>query len=1054
MIKQRVLYVGVGGTGLDLGVHLHEAIQREICGPDGRALNRMPTFANLETNQLPDFVQFLLIDFNIDSLNNAVRAMVGGNVTVARSIQPAQNNYPAVATQLRMRESDRVKAWIPDPPAPPHTEPPVKPYTAGAGQYPTVARAALFSAMSNNGYAPAIGNDIQNALKNLAGSQGSLVAYSQSKISDIAIYLGFSLSGGTGAGLFLDVIQILMHELQNTLRGNKVNIIPIVYLPSTFDEVLNPAMKKRAQLNCAQGILDLQNLVASRQGEVPALTKMFTIEYPGSVTIANAQLGLEAPSIPVISVVGKAPGLRHDDLGRAVAQSVVAQLSYDSHIQETKDKQTSNGFAADLINKVGDIGRTHKLGLGTHVLMPMIASALTVPTQRISDVIAKNVLIKGMDEQKKLLESGMSTAEPQSVDKFLNLMGFAKMINVETFALDQGLQFIVRESPKTRADLENTLAKKRAQAGNNLKSTRESVESEVRKMANFNFADAFSRYMASSTGDESSIVNALEVAKKALDRLEYRSTLKEKVAAKTSGGKKKSVFSKVLRQKVSAKEVADALAGLETEHRKQVEEFWWTAWADARPIWSPWIVQGRSFLEKLNRMLSKFNVDVEIDVASLISELERGDSGVVYYIPTEGRELEAQIRLIEEQAIAKVRSKLNISDPGVSALFTRVVADGDGWAKAINLLKTETPLSTVHEAILQPIRSQIQEAVQPRDGSLGAMRVLLELLKLAVGPNGSELEDTRDLIRKIANLVPGFLVPGGSYQECRVLVTYPGDQNSEIENFIKEYMVGDGEFASIVSKAGDQDVNSLEFIPTGQGDSIRVNINMIGQGLLDNPEIKEILRSWIAELHDPMSEGLIWRQRIGYDNVGKIFDAENRDNVVAAVVRGLVRGLVEVVDGTVEHPKRLRILNANKDKASLVDTFVDLEPMGSLSPWPNVINGFEKLILSINQSVDFRADVVEGLNVAGVRATKTNAGFALTKIPDALYSLVELQASELQKIEHDLETPSVFGQEWLRILILAKEFWSTTFNKALDVKISAGQYADIRTAMAMMPRDR
>ena len=59
MIRQRVLYVGIGGTGLDLGVHLHEALQREICGPDGRALNRVGTFANLEPNQLPSFVQYL-----------------------------------------------------------------------------------------------------------------------------------------------------------------------------------------------------------------------------------------------------------------------------------------------------------------------------------------------------------------------------------------------------------------------------------------------------------------------------------------------------------------------------------------------------------------------------------------------------------------------------------------------------------------------------------------------------------------------------------------------------------------------------------------------------------------------------------------------------------------------------------------------------------------------------------------------------------------------------------------------------------------------------------
>lgn len=38
MIKQRILYVGIGGTGLDLGIELDTALKREICGMDGNAL--------------------------------------------------------------------------------------------------------------------------------------------------------------------------------------------------------------------------------------------------------------------------------------------------------------------------------------------------------------------------------------------------------------------------------------------------------------------------------------------------------------------------------------------------------------------------------------------------------------------------------------------------------------------------------------------------------------------------------------------------------------------------------------------------------------------------------------------------------------------------------------------------------------------------------------------------------------------------------------------------------------------------------------------------------
>jgi hypothetical protein len=247
----------------------------------------------------------------------------------------------------------------------------------------------------------------------------------------------------------------------------------------------------------------------------------------------------------------------------------------------------------------------------------------------------------------------------------------------------------------------------------------------------------------------------------------------------------------------------------------------------------------------------------------------------------------------------------------------------------------------------------------------------------------------------------------------------------------------------------------LEFIPTGLGDTIRVNINMIGQGLLDNPEIKSILKAWVSELSNPMDEGLIWRQRLGYQNVGRIFDVDDRDKVVAAIVRGLANGQIQITEGTVQKPKKLRIRPSNSIESDLIDTFIDVLPMGELSPWPNVVNGFEKLILDINANTDFRAEVVETLNVSG--AAKKNSDdpvpkFELNQIPEILYELVELQKSELVMITADLDNSASFGADWMRSLNSSQEFWAKTFDKALDVKIDAGKYATLREAMAKIPR--
>ena len=37
-VTHRVLYVGIGGTGVHIGKELEVALRRDLCGPDGKAL--------------------------------------------------------------------------------------------------------------------------------------------------------------------------------------------------------------------------------------------------------------------------------------------------------------------------------------------------------------------------------------------------------------------------------------------------------------------------------------------------------------------------------------------------------------------------------------------------------------------------------------------------------------------------------------------------------------------------------------------------------------------------------------------------------------------------------------------------------------------------------------------------------------------------------------------------------------------------------------------------------------------------------------------------------
>jgi hypothetical protein len=133
----------------------------------------------------------------------------GGNAVAARNLVPTINNYPALATELRLRAPEQTR-WVPPSPGEPSTQP----LSGGAGQFPTVGRAALFQSIRAQGYKTAIGDDIDKALNSLDKSLGELGAFTgNNSVSDVAIYVGFSMSGGTGCGIFLDVLQTLMYEV-------------------------------------------------------------------------------------------------------------------------------------------------------------------------------------------------------------------------------------------------------------------------------------------------------------------------------------------------------------------------------------------------------------------------------------------------------------------------------------------------------------------------------------------------------------------------------------------------------------------------------------------------------------------------------------------------------------------------------------------------------------------------------------------------------------------------------------------------------------------------
>src|SRR6185312_12518468 len=198
-LYQPVLFVGLGGTGCDIGAKLERRLREEICGPDGNDFRKKDNKDRMLAYQLPSCVQFVYADMNQAELDRLPRRVVPGAEHVPASALTAQYvnglvpeivSYPELAARLRLEAEEVVESWL--PPAS-RQEPKVNPLHRGAGQFPTIGRASLMGTFLE-GIAPAV-NDIRQAVGKLVTSAEDLVALGGKAIQGIDVFVAFSLAG-------------------------------------------------------------------------------------------------------------------------------------------------------------------------------------------------------------------------------------------------------------------------------------------------------------------------------------------------------------------------------------------------------------------------------------------------------------------------------------------------------------------------------------------------------------------------------------------------------------------------------------------------------------------------------------------------------------------------------------------------------------------------------------------------------------------------------------------------------------------------------------------
>ena len=115
---QPMMFIGLGGTGCQIGVELERTLRDGLCGPDGTDLLRQLPGGNLLPFQLPPFLQFVYADQNEAELLRAKRQVVVSEQHLIAAAQtehfvhklvPRYRTYPEVARSLRANASEETK---------------------------------------------------------------------------------------------------------------------------------------------------------------------------------------------------------------------------------------------------------------------------------------------------------------------------------------------------------------------------------------------------------------------------------------------------------------------------------------------------------------------------------------------------------------------------------------------------------------------------------------------------------------------------------------------------------------------------------------------------------------------------------------------------------------------------------------------------------------------------------------------------------------------------------------------------------------------------------
>lgn len=1039
-VTHRVLYVGIGGTGVHVGKEFELALRRDLCGPDGRSLIRKGgPFKSLKPYQLPEYIQSIYFDFDDDAEQILQKGtdlnveLLRNNSSVIKSIHAnGATSYRVAAEMLRADKetSQLTKDWLPEK----NNEPQVAPLSDGAGQYPTVGRAALTLALKRSGNE--LKAEIDRAISKLVLAGGMLQAVKNpAHKPKVLCYVGFSIAGGTGTGIFYDIIHLIENRLNNILDNVEIKVFPLALMPSAFVDNWKIQSVKAGKSNAAIALKDIAQLVEHQQkDDQPEDFKVIYPEPFGSIRMKPA-------TIPTAFIFSKPASVQQTDMYKSMASFIMSQVTTGedstavNQDKSLENKDTEMSIFSKLINDASETARVNQYGPGLNPLSPAISGSLSIPIENIADLVSKKLISESIKESNNTtsIQSENNAKEMGEVLKNMEL----------GFIVDP-----VPNKPQQLIDEEEGIIQSR---GKELSKNISYFKTQLYRWVNSFDTHARKEISDADMDWNQEVVRLLSfMPLKRVMRVFQGTNLAQDPHSKEGVIGKLTQFSSKISNSTSVPDTpkvkgpkqlqSGSNSRIKTEYLKQMlpdwykKEFrikWQDAWVLQRSKWQNVIDSINDSFQILNAGIDSFIRNTEDDWENYRNKLERDGELVSGFLPLSSGNLDS----LKEDLL---RSLMNTpSDEKTPSAFDTLlnILPNNVWQEAWKEFskKSTEDINEASQEFLNYIKIELKNKVldELQETSTDGSSLLPNLKNLLSRASRSSLNTSSDQIKllhsELGRIIPLDALPdeGSGKPKYTIWINYPLlEKDEQVEQYLVDAITSDWPIQ-------DEIKDKIACYPVG-GDSIFISIYNHANGLLNLQEPRQLFKEMYDLKNTPDGRELLWRQRLSKDG---IYDLASQRDYIKAIQYFLVAAWndqVEILEGdSIHNAKKVRInLPNNNNKIEL-----DLKKFKNFSTISDLPSAFKNFWVSMSLEDSSNWDQLLSLMPHG-----SEDGDLEMPTSNVFSDIVsDINQEEINKlkavIEDKNEAPGVRERARLKL-----EFWEIYLPKALDTTIGAGTY--------------